>query len=93
MNDGRGERIRELIRTLEGAPERVRAIWMEEEGAFDDRSPPSKETESGYTSENAVHYLEEATTEIQGAIECMQYAVGDDSLPEPPTTSFIKRRL
>jgi hypothetical protein len=45
---------------------------------------PSKETGAGSISENAVHYLEEATMEIQGAIECMQYAVGDDSPPEPP---------
>jgi ribosome recycling factor len=93
MDDGRRKRIRELIQTLEAANEQVRAILKEEEDAFDDRSPPSKETRSGYISEDAMRNLEEATTEIGNAIDNMQYAVGDASPPELPNTAFIKRRL
>jgi hypothetical protein len=92
LNEARRERIRELVRMLESAQEQVHAIWIEEDKAFEDRSPPSKETESGNISETAAHFLSEAEGDIQNAIDQMQLAIGDASFPEP-TSVPIKRRF
>lgn len=92
MNEARRERTRELIRALESAEEQVQALLIEEENAFEGRSAASRETESGNISEDAVYHLDQATTQIRNAIEEMQYAIGDDSLPEPkPTSTFVRR--
>lgn len=45
MDEARRERIRELIGMLEYIQERVEEHLMVEDGAFDNRSPPSKESE------------------------------------------------
>lgn len=92
MNDARRERVRELVRTLESVGEQVRTILNEEASAFEGRSAASRETESGNVSEGASFHLGEATTDIQSAIEQMQYAIGDDSLPEP-IPAPIRRRV
>jgi hypothetical protein len=94
MNEARRERIRELIRTLERAGEQVQALLIDEEEAFECRSAASRETELGNFSEDAVRRLDEARTHIQDAIEEMQSAIGDDSLPEPiPTPAPMRRRF
>jgi hypothetical protein len=79
MDHPRRERIRELIQTLGSVRDQVHDIWIEEEGAFERRSAPSKETVSGGRSSDAFYNLEEATHSIQAAIEHMQSAVGDDA--------------
>ena len=83
MNEARRERIRELIRILESAEKHLQALLVDEENASEGKTAASKETELGTGSENAADHLEWATTELRGAIEEMQYAVGDHSLPEP----------
>jgi|SRR5215813_413030 len=83
MNEARRERVRELIQALEAAQERLQAILIDEEQAFGDRSQSSKETESGGVSQAALDHLDDARDGIQDAIEHMQYAIGDDSLPAP----------
>ena len=91
MNEARRERIRELLRMLESAQERVQALWTEEDSAFEGRSRPSKETQAGEISGDAAHFLCEAR-DIQNAIDHMTLAIGDDSLPEP-TPAPIRRRF
>jgi hypothetical protein len=61
MDHPRRERIRELIQTLGSVRDQVHDIWIEEEGAFERRSAPSKETVSGGRSSDAFYNLEEAT--------------------------------
>ena len=78
MDQTRRERLRELIRGLKSAQEQVHALWIEEERAFEDRSPPSKETALGQISSDAVFHLEEATHHVQVAVEHMQSAAGDN---------------
>ena len=78
MDQARRERLRELIRMLQSAQQQVHGLWIEEQRAFEDRSPPSKETELGQISSEAVHHLEEATQDVQNAIEHMQSATGEN---------------
>ena len=78
MDKARRERLGELIRMLQSAQERVHHLWIEEQGAFENRSSASKETELGQISSDAVHHLEEATQDIQNAIEHMQSAAEDE---------------
>jgi hypothetical protein len=92
MNEARRGRIRELIRTLESAQEQVHALLVEEESAFEDRKRPSRESEAGKISEEAVRCLCESEDGIETAIYHMQLAIGDDSLPEP-TPAPIRRRV
>ena len=91
MNEARRGRIRELIRTLESAEEQVHALLVEEEGAFEDRKSPSRESEAGKISEEAVRCLREAEEGIEAAVYHMQLAIGDEGLPEP-TPAPIRRR-
>lgn len=79
MDQARRERLRELIQALKSAQEQVHNLWIEEESAFEGRKPPSKETELGQFSSDAVHHLEAATHHIEDAIDRMQSAAGDDS--------------
>ena len=60
LNDARRERIRELIRTLEAANDRVRVLWEEEDTVFERRSLSSKETEAGQDSKDAADHLWES---------------------------------
>jgi hypothetical protein len=83
MNEARTGRIRELIRTLESAQEQVHALLVEEENAFEDRKSPSRQSEAGKISEEAVRCLGEAEDGIETAIYHMQLAIGDEGLPEP----------
>ena len=92
MDEPKRERIRELIQALESAQERVRALLIEEEVAFEERSLASKETASGKISEEAARCLSEAEGSIQDAIDHMQSAIGDASLLPEPTPAPMKRR-
>ena len=83
MKEDRRGRIRELIRTLESAQEQVLALLVEEENAFEDRKSPSRKSEAGKISEEAVRCLSEAEDGIETAIYHMQLAIGDEGLPEP----------
>jgi hypothetical protein len=76
---------------LESAQEQVQALWGEEDGAFENRSPPSKKTSAGEMSGGAADLLCEAREDIQNAIDHMQRAIGDASLPEPPEASINRR--
>ncbi|HJY92243.1 MAG TPA: hypothetical protein VJ255_18305, partial [Candidatus Acidoferrum sp.] len=60
----------------------ARKYWREEEEAFDGRSPPSKETELGIVSNEAVGFLERAADYIEIAVVQLRSAIGDDSFPE-----------
>jgi hypothetical protein len=79
MDQARRERLRELVRILEPVQEEIHDIWLDEEGAFDRRSAPSKETESGQISIEAIDCLEGAVSDIESAITNLREAVGDDS--------------
>jgi len=83
MKEDRRGRIRELIPTLESAQEQVHALLVEEENAFEDRKSPSRKSEAGKISEEAVRCLSEAEDGIETAIYHMQLAIGDEGLPEP----------
>jgi hypothetical protein len=79
---------------LEAARDQVQALWTEEDGALEGRSLPSRETGSGRVSEDAAHFLTEARDDIQNAIDQMQLASGDESLPEPaPAPAKPDRRF
>jgi hypothetical protein len=93
MNEARRERIRELIGMPEGIQEQVEMYFQEEEAAFDDRSPPSKETELGIISKEAVQSLDRAADDIQSAILQLRFAVGDDNWPEPASPTVNRRGL
>ena len=73
MNEARRERIRQLIRTLASAQEKVEEILEEEGGAFEDRSAPSQETESGNVSKEAIRCL----ARILFSTKAAQYAFGE----------------
>jgi len=92
MNPARRERIRELVRELEAVQERVQALVIEEDDAFEGRSYASKETESGMGSKDAAYFLNLAADDIQNAIDNMQLASGDESLPDPKPATHINRR-
>jgi hypothetical protein len=91
MNEARRDRVRELIQMLESLQGRVQVLWEEEDKAFEGRPLSSKETGSGKISEDAAHFLSEAREDIQNAIDQMNLAIGDDSLPLP-TPAPIHRR-
>lgn len=92
MREVRRERIRELIGMLEYIQERVEQHLLEEQEAFDVRSSPSKETDKGKVSGDAVFHLEEAATAIDNAIDHMRTAVdNDNSRPEPDPVTINRR--
>jgi hypothetical protein len=78
MDQARRERIRELMRILEPIQNEIHDIWLDEEGAFDRRSTPSRETQSGQTSSEAIDSLSEAVDGIDTAITNLREAIGDD---------------
>jgi hypothetical protein len=79
MDQVRRERIREIIRFLESTQNEVDDIWLDEEGAFENRSAPSKETQLGQLSSAAIDSLENAVDQLQLAIANLRDAIGDES--------------
>lgn len=76
MIKARTERVRELIRSLESVQVRSQALG-EEESTFEGRSPSLTETGAG--KNDPAHSPREAGDDIQGAIDPMRVAVGDES--------------
>jgi hypothetical protein len=93
MDKFRRESIRELIGMLGYIGERVEDLVLEEEGTFEVRSAPSKETELGIVSKEAAQFLNGAADGIENAIEQLRSAVGDDSQPEPAPPTINRRGL
>ena len=91
MNEARRDRVRELIQMLESLQGRVQALWEEEDKAFEGRPLSSMETGAGKISEDAAHFLCEARDDIQNAIDHMNFAIDDDSLPVPTPASIPRR--
>ena len=73
MDQGRRERLREIIRFLESAQSEVHEIWLDEEAAF----APSKESQSGQISSEAIDSLSEAADDIESAITNLREAISD----------------
>ena len=69
MDQGRRERIREIIRFLESAQSEVYEIWLDEEAAFDGRSDQ--------VSGEAIDSLSEAADDIESAIKNLREAIAD----------------
>ena len=78
MDANRREKIRILVRILEPIGEEVRRVSSEEEDMLSSGSAPSKETEAGLISEEALHYLATAHIALSDALCHMKLAVGDD---------------
>ena len=78
MDVTRREKLRMLIRFLEPIEEEVRRVYSEEEDMLSSGSAPSKETEAGLISEEALHYLATAHIARSDALYHMKLAVGDD---------------
>ena len=79
MDQARRERIREIIRFLGSAQSEVHEIWLDEEAAFDGRYAPSKETQSGQISSEAIDSLSEAVDDIESTITNLRDAIGDEN--------------
>jgi hypothetical protein len=93
MDELRREKIRGLIQMLESIEGQARDYFLDEEAAFESRSLPSKETEQGIVSKEAVESLEQAVGDIENAIYQLRLAIGDESLPEPTQPTIIRRRI
>jgi hypothetical protein len=78
MDANRRETIRMLVRILGPIGEEVRRVSSEEEDMLSSGSAPSKETEAGLISEEALHYLATAHIALSDALYHMKLAVGDD---------------
>ena len=78
MDANKREKIRMLVRILEPIGEEFRRVSSEEEDMLSSGSAPSKETEAGLISEEALHYLATAHIALSDALCHMKLAVGDD---------------
>ena len=78
MDANRREKISMLVRILEPIGQEVRRVSSEEEDMLSSGSAPSKETEAGLISEEALHYLATAHIALSDALYHMKLAVGDD---------------
>ena len=76
MDVSRREKIRMLVRILDSIAEEVRRVSSEEEDMLSSGSAPSKETEAGLISEEALHYLATAHIALSDALYHMKVAVG-----------------
>ena len=79
MDQVRRERIREIIRFLESAQSDVGDILLGEEAAFESRHAPSRETQLGQISKDAIDSLSNAVDDIESAITNLRDAIGDES--------------
>lgn len=78
MDKARRERIRQLIPIPQTIQTQVQELCLEEEGKFESRSPPSRESVLGEASIDVAFDLGEASDHIQVAIEHLKDAVGID---------------
>jgi hypothetical protein len=75
MDQGRRERIREIIRFLELTHSEVHEIWLDEEAAF----APSNDAkpQPDQISSEAIDSLSEAADDIENAIKNLREAIAD----------------
>jgi hypothetical protein len=79
MDQGRRERLREIIRFLELTHGEVHEIWLDEEAVFGSGQAPSNDTQSDQISSEAIDSLSEAADDIESAITNLRDAIGDES--------------
>jgi hypothetical protein len=75
MNNERRLLIQEIVGQLEQTNEKLRRVWMEEDGAYERRSAASKETETGASSREAIDDFELASDRIEEGCELLRNIV------------------